>query len=53
MGTAVSFRAFASFLLSTAAGAVPEPKGGNKVPPSPVVVADLREMKMGLKMGNF
>ena len=35
---AVSFRALASLLFSTAVGVEPEPNGGKSVPPKPVVV---------------
>ena len=42
-GTADSFKALASFLFSTAAGVVPDPIGGKRVPPRPVVV-DLEQV---------
>jgi len=45
---AVSFKALASLLFSTAAGVDPEPNGGKSVPPRPVVV-DLFRNKQEMK----
>ena len=41
VGTAVSFKAFPSFLFSMLVVADPDPGGGKRVPPRPVVVVDL------------